>query len=209
MYSFKIIGDHPIEFETELRPRFDNIFSKFSFLRKTISFTIHFYKTTSEFQQATHAKNFNACMLNNTIHIDMEESKKRYTSLESELTRLVTHEFVHLFTNKLKLPNWMDEGLAEFYSRKKIDKRDFKKWIDLKQLNKTDFEGISSSDMMHAYIESALAVTYLIQTYSEDKLKQLLGQVQEKQPFEEVFGDIYSISLTEFESDFKKWLENR
>ncbi len=116
---------------------------------------------------------------------------------ESELTRILTHEYVHALVHQLtdQCPLWINEGLAEYFSQDDVP--EIGQLIPLEQLEHR-FPSAPVRAVAIAYAQSHAAVNYLIRRYSLSDLLTLLKKLGEGQPLREAFSEIYYIDYGRF-----------
>jgi hypothetical protein len=108
-------------------------------------------------------------------------------------------------------PFWFSEGLASYtadqryrrYSRKKL----------LKKLEaKPGFDPLSPTEKdvrdheKLTYSSAHYLVTYLIRTYGEEKIRDLIETAAQGRPFQKAFEKTYPVSLMRFRREWKRWL---
>jgi hypothetical protein len=121
------------------------------------------------------------------------ESSHKYS--DSYYSKLIKHEFSHLFYNNLAKgsykPKWLSEGTAVFTSGQNYGKDKpamFSKFLQFFDKNGKD-----------NYKESGFAVQCLIEKYGKEKLLELiknLSSAKSEQEFYGLFEKIYGIKLS-------------
>lgn len=116
---------------------------------------------------------------------------------EAELTRILTHEYVHALVHQLSgdCPRWINEGLAEYLSREEVPR--IGQRIPLTQLERY-FPSSPVNAVAIAYAESHAAVDYLIERYSLNDLLELLKKLGQGIPFTDAFAEVYYIDYSQF-----------
>jgi hypothetical protein len=123
----------------------------------------------------------------------------------------ILHELVHVYTTNIKIPMWMHEGLADYFSGvwnhqymriylTKISKKRFFKFSELKER----FDRLNGKyAQTKAHDQSLKIVTLLVKKFGEKKLIELLQKAQ-KLKFTNAFTEVYGLPVNEFEKEFRK-----
>lgn len=122
---------------------------------------------------------------------------------ESDLKRILYHEYTHAVVHSLTLtcPLWINEGLAEYFSRT----YEKKLWqvIPLNYLEHT-FAGVRGDKIWVAYWESHSAVSYLIEKYSLYRMKDLLVSFSKDPDTNKAFRETFGITYNDFLASWGK-----
>ena len=118
-----------------------------------------------------------------------------------DLGRAIRHEAAHVYFNQLtkkrderKMPRWLSEGLATYWSGQQ-ERRNLVKVFE--HLNDQD-----PAAMKYHYGEGGTAVQRLIEVFGIEKLKVLLGRLVDEKDvshFAERFADVYGFPPTDEE----------
>ncbi|MBI2857533.1 MAG: peptidase MA domain-containing protein [Chloroflexi bacterium] len=121
--------------------------------------------------------------------------------------RTISHELTHVVAHQLtrnpynELPMWLNEGLA-MYNEGKLDPQfagllssaiQQKTLITVRSLS-SPFSAFSAQASL-AYAESYSVVEYLINTYGQDKLTQLLGVFREGSTYDDALRKVYGFDM--------------
>ena len=138
------------------------------------------------------------------IHIFDQDRRSWYTTLKHELVHIV------LAQNKINLPVWMEEGLAQTFANESG-------WQSFSTLSNAVAHGtlLPLSDLDHlpgfsrprallAYAEASHAVAFFIDRYGDDMVPRLLHAPQ--QSFRERFQSATGETLADFEIAWREAL---
>jgi tetratricopeptide (TPR) repeat protein len=148
---------------------------------------------------------------------------------DTQMYSTIFHEYVHFLVNtnfpKSEVPQWFNEGLAEYYSTFAIENDQIAKLglpdsnhlYLLKQTKLMPLEQLLkvSNRQLHAqgdhsrsifYAESWALVHYLIQTGKDAKLSKFLLAVVNRTPQDKAFQDAFQITYAQMESELKKYV---
>ncbi len=125
------------------------------------------------------------------------------------------HETVHLALDKLDLPVWFNEGLAQYESepfslrQKALVSRGL--WSG-KLFSFNEIEALmqmpkASAEL--AYAQSVAAVDYLSDRYGASLLASLLSRVRQSGQFSTGFGSTFLISPRAFENEWREYVRTR
>ena len=134
---------------------------------------------------------------------------KESTHKANEFFPILKHEIAHLFidrmTNGKSVPNWLDEGLASYVSKKY---KDIKHSIYIEE----DFceklgtpKGWDEHSDYYAYDTASLFVAFLAEKYTLDKIMELFSKLDRNYyypEFETAFKNIFGKTLKDLEKDF-------
>jgi hypothetical protein len=132
-------------------------------------------------------------------------------TLVHELTHLLFHEAV----GQRRIPRWIDEGLAIFYSREK-------EWASATQISKAlltnsiiplmDIDRVLTFHQEKAklaYQESYTAVQYLLAIYDIDAIHIIIEGIRNGWPLDDIFLQATGSSFTEFEKEWRKYIDKK
>ncbi len=141
----------------------------------------------------------------------------RWARPEENFKRTLAHELLHLLlaerTNNGKVPRWLDEGLAIFYS-------DPYRWETSTALSKAIFTG-SLIPLMNidrvltferhraelAYQQSYSAVKYLLSTYDTEALNVILDGIRSGKTLDASFMEAIGSDFQTFEFEWRRYIE--
>lgn len=120
---------------------------------------------------------------------------------ERLLRTVLFHEYVHSLIHSItkSCPLWMHEGLAEYFSKGPSQR--VGQIIPLNYLEKS-FSGLNGRGIQLAYIESHSAISYLMDRYRADRMKNLLVSLSTGKDLNGAFTDSFQMSYTDF---IEKW----
>ena len=139
---------------------------------------------------------------------------------KTEYERLLMHEIVHIFLSEKigigKIPLWLNEGTAMYLSQESIS------WNEGIILGNAIVSGnlLSFSEMDSllkfgqikariAYLESFLAVQFLINRFGEKALLNILGDFSSKLSANEIFLKNIGMDLIDFEIDWYAFVKDK
>jgi Tfp pilus assembly protein PilF len=148
---------------------------------------------------------------------------------DAQMYSTIFHEYVHSIVNanfpKSEVPQWFNEGLAEYYSTfamendqiAKLGLPDSNHLYLLQQTKLLPLEQLFkvSNRQLHAqgdhsrsifYAESWALVHYLIQTGKDAKLSNFLIAVINGTPQDKAFQDAFQITYAQMESELRKYV---
>ncbi|HMK61264.1 MAG TPA: hypothetical protein VK452_09010 [Dissulfurispiraceae bacterium] len=119
------------------------------------------------------------------------------------LRAVLFHEYVHSLIHSITktCPLWIHEGLAEYYSKGPSQR--VGQVIPLKYLEKS-FSGLNGRGIQLAYIESHSAVSYIMDKYRADRMKNMLVALSSGGTLNSAFNDAFQIGYTEFTDKWGK-----
>lgn len=148
----------------------------------------------------------------NTIGVLAENKQDIINNIEYEVggyKKNFLHEYTHyVFTQKINefgltdhdIPLWFSEGLAEFigYDNMDIPKIDAE-FLPLQQLTTyKQWNGYRTDIRYDVYLQSYLAIKFLISKYGMDIINQILIETKLEGGFEEGFRGATGLNLTDF-----------
>jgi tetratricopeptide (TPR) repeat protein len=121
---------------------------------------------------------------------------------EDELKRRLYHEYTHVVIRYLledQVPWWLNEGLAETFSRDfnetereaYLKAADAGKLITVAQLEESQLEKRSTTDLQQAYIEAHATASYLWGKFGQRSLLTLINNLGSGIEFEEAIKQTY------------------
>jgi hypothetical protein len=143
--------------------------------------------------------------------IDSDNPKEAKKIFETEGP--IVHEFTHLMVDYVTGGNytrWFTEGIAQYEEelltgyrpeRRKLTNSD-----ELYKLSRMDGDFDNLADQNLAYLESYQAVKYLVDTYGENKLKEILTCLGKGYSMDDSFRKVLDISYDRLENDFVSWI---
>jgi tetratricopeptide (TPR) repeat protein len=158
--------------------------------------------TEQQFQDITRSPSWAAGAYDGTIRVPVRGALER----TEELDRILAHEFTHALVHSIvprRIPTWFDEGLATALESADLS------WAE-RRLHQASaaiplsalagsFGGLSSTDALTAYAESALALRQLLNEAGGFAVANLLHDLADGVTFDEAFGHRIQRSLAEFE----------
>ena len=148
---------------------------------------------------------------------------------DTQMYQTIFHEYVHFIINtnfgRSTVPQWFNEGLAEYYSTFAIENDQVAKLgltreehlylLQQSKLIPLDQLFAVSNRQLHAqgdhsrsifYAESWALIHYLIQTNKGEGLSKFLNAVMNGVPEEKAFQDAFQINYAQMESELKKYV---
>jgi tetratricopeptide (TPR) repeat protein len=122
---------------------------------------------------------------------------------EDLLKTVLFHEYMHSLIHSItkSCPLWIHEGLAEYFSKGPSQK--VGQVIPLNYLEKS-FSGLSGKGISMAYIESHSAISYLMDRYRADRMKNMLLSLSSGKDLNGAFSDSFQMSYTDFINNWGK-----
>ncbi|MCP4426352.1 MAG: hypothetical protein GY803_17815 [Chloroflexi bacterium] len=142
-----------------------------------------------------------------------------YGSQERWLNDVVPHEVSHLYFSQVTFnrrsmpPTWLDEGLAQFNefgdqqdSLRRVEQAAARgELLSLSQLER-GFGFSNEARTRLAYAEAVSAVAYLVETYKQDGLADLLAAYKRGETTDEAFVSALGVTPGAFEAAWSVWL---
>jgi len=130
-----------------------------------------------------------------------------------ELTHLIIHQMVYNPYNQL--PTWLDEGIAVFNegspdsSFVTMVKRaqSSSQLISLQSLS-SPFSAFGDVASL-SYAQSYSVVNYLITTYGQSKMLELLNVFRQGSSYNAAFEKVYGLSMDQLNNEWKQYLEKQ
>jgi hypothetical protein len=156
---------------------------------------------------------------NQSIYIDYSKMHATPFDLELTLTHELSHLLLHEYTRPNHLPKWLNEGVSQWVSGGVADiiKYDAKKllkqavlsgnYLSLKSMNRT-FPRDSDLFIL-AYEESKSVVEYIVESYGQESLLEVLKRLHEGGTIENAVPDVLGTSLAGLENDWHEHLRKR
>ncbi len=128
------------------------------------------------------------------------------------------HEFAHVITlgeSKGQVPRWLTEGLSVYEEAQHraswgrgmegqlFDRLKNHRLLKMSLINRA-FRG---PDIMFAYYQGALIVEHLVKTRSFDVIPKMLREFAQDRTTEQVFHDVLSIELDDYDAEFEKFID--
>ena len=126
----------------------------------------------------------------------------------------MAHELTHLVVDYIANGNytrWFTEGVAQYHEYKLtgflFDEPAGSLGQDLYSLQEMNrgFDALPNQAL--AYRQSLSAVEYIVKFYGEDNLHRIIRELGRGQNMNEVFGQVLSMDLPEFERKWQLWLK--
>ena len=116
---------------------------------------------------------------------------------EELLRRVLLHEYTHAVVHSItpRCPLWLNEGLAEYFSNP--DGRRIGQVIPLNHLER-GFPSRNPRALAIAYIESYSAVSYLVERYRLQSIRELLESLGKGANLRTAFKKVYYITYEKF-----------
>ncbi len=145
-------------------------------------------------------------------------------TLSANWQEIVWHEFMHVITLQMtgnRMPRWLSEGISVWEEREGRSYWGRSQGLDLVRAAQQDkllhvadlndgFSGArSNADLGFAYFQSYLVVDYIAQAYGFNKLVELVDQYAVVKEEADRFEEVFNLSLNEFDSGFRSWVEQR
>lgn len=140
-------------------------------------------------------------------------------NINRSLEELLAHEYAHLVTAHAAgfhtAPRWLEEGLSMYVSMEwswsdnlAMSKAAvFGQHISLRDIEQVNRFGEGKAHV--AYAEAYLAITYLIDNYTDRAIRVLLSETASGSSAEKALYEATGSSYDEFEADFRAHLNNR
>lgn len=145
-------------------------------------------------------------------------------TLTANWQEIVWHEFMHVITlqmTKNRMPRWLSEGISVYEEKEGrpywgrnqglelVRAWEEEKLIPVANLN-SGFSGAeSNADLGFAYFQSYLVVDYIAKEYGFEKLLDLVKQYAFIKEEEQMFQEVFDLSLAAFDEGFRSWINQR
>ena len=122
------------------------------------------------------------------------------------------HELTHhvlAYASRNAIPFWLNEGLAQYVSGECEPNKILKKFhdepsiLDLHTLETDVVHNYTHNKLQTAYIQSYIAVKYLIETYGEEIIVEILDGLSKGSAVEDVIKDVTLMDYTELSQEIK------
>ncbi|MSQ06734.1 MAG: hypothetical protein EXR46_06015 [Dehalococcoidia bacterium] len=154
----------------------------------------------------------------------------------SETVKILVHEQTHLLVDEAAptadIPAWLNEGMATYLEinlspefgagvaavQDRFHREDMVKasldagtliplssLVSQKDWNGQAYQGLVTRQYSQAY----MAVRYLTEGFGDQSVGLILKELERKRSFTAAFSTVTGITLTQFERDWKNWLEQR
>lgn len=125
----------------------------------------------------------------------------------------VAHELAHLVVDYQTGGNytrWFTEGIAQYVEAKvtgyRVEEREINHPGDIYSFEVMDRGFDNLPDQNRAYMESLLAVEFLVEQYGEDSLGGIIYELGHDRTMETSFQNVLGLTMEEFEENFRQWL---
>ena len=101
------------------------------------------------------------------------------------------------------VPAWLNEGLANYFANNRTSIKDNyanETWFKLKNMHNVPGK---PNDVRKFYSQSEKVVTYLVESYGEEKMNQLLTELSNGQKIDRAILKSYGFSINELDSLWK------
>lgn len=200
------------EITSYLQKAYNTIGSKFSYYPESTVIVI--LTEPDSFYISTDVPHFAGGLYDGKIHIPVD-SKNLLPGGAESLEHVIYHEYTHLVVHRISehnVPLWLNEGIAEYFSRKE-PKNDYLKksllqnaYFPLPRLSNAIRNPSNIDKILLAYEEAHSVVTFIIDKYGFDKLQRILILFGEQMPEDEVFQSVLNMSFAEFEDAWKDYV---
>ncbi|RJP60414.1 MAG: hypothetical protein C4541_04110 [Candidatus Auribacter fodinae] len=199
------------EITSYLKKAYDTIGAKFSYYPE--STVVIILTEPDSFFISTDVPHFAGGLYDGKIHIPVDNKNLLPGGAES-LEHVIFHEYTHLVVHRISehnVPLWLNEGIAEYFSREKPEYAYLKKallknsYFPFHALNNAIRNPSNIEKILLAYEESCFIVAFIIDKYGLDKLHRILALFGEQLSNDEVFKSVLSMSFAEFEDAWKDY----
>jgi tetratricopeptide (TPR) repeat protein len=136
---------------------------------------------------------------------------------------VISHEISHVFTLTLsnaRVPRWFSEGLAsydagnlraewrhedELYLLTRISTHQL---LGIEHLNQSFIRSRNNAELAVAYFQSTLAVQFIIETWGQETIREMLRLFGEHERLPEVLFETTGVTLDAFNSAFNAYIES-
>lgn len=155
--------------------------------------------TGKDFFDVTQAPQWSGGLFDGRIKMPVKGAEQNNTLLRTVLF----HEYVHavVWSITRRCPLWINEGLAEYFSRK--HPRKVGQVIPLKYMERS-FVGLSGPYVGLAYVQSWSAVSYMVDKYGLSRVMDMLRALGRNEDIEQAFYSAFGITYSEFVSTWGK-----
>lgn len=145
-------------------------------------------------------------------------------TLSANWQEIVWHEFMHIITLQMtdnRMPRWLSEGISVWEEREGrsywgrsqgldlVRAVEQDKLLDFVDLN-SGFSGAkNNADLGFAYFQAYLVVDYITDEFGFEKMVELIDQYALVKQDEERFDEVFDLSLGQFDSGFRNWVNNQ
>jgi hypothetical protein len=147
------------------------------------------------------------------------KTRGQRAGLPFEPEKILTHELVHMVlgpaTGHHPIPTWLNEGLAMFLAREWKFQHTFilfKASISgtLPRLSglDQDFSG-TEEEVRLAYGLSFSFISFLLESFGKDRLREWIGRIGQGQAWEEAFSESFPKNFYQAENEWRKKLKLR
>jgi len=152
----------------------------------------------------------------------IRESRASWNIIAHEMSHKNLTQMSPFVSSVFSFPRWFDEGLASYIGkmdyyktipelREDLEtgryKREIISWKGISGMLNWLYETFSRRNSKMIYGQTYLMVKYLADNYKEDKIYQLAKSVSEGKSFDQAFGDIFSMSVDEYQQEFIGFIE--
>jgi len=171
--------------------------------------------TNSTFENLTNQSNQNivASAINSKIML----RSPRFLPVSRNLEQILTHEYTHLVLHRLikeQIPVWLNEGMADFFSRERLSPHQEKRLreafltnnlIPISRLEKS-WKELNSDQLSLAYAQAYSLADYLVSEFGWSRLGKLLLELSRGKEIEASLSSSLGISYSRLENDWYRHL---
>lgn len=171
--------------------------------------------TETQFFDVTHVPGWVGALNDGKLRIPVSG----LTAMNPELARVLKHELVHSFVNKIsagRCPPWLNEGVAQFLEPRSLAGNGHQLAELYKAQQQIPLNGLESSFMRFsgaeaqlAYAESLAAVSYIHDTYGLGDLERILERIGQGSSTEAALRETIHSDYGQFESDLGRYLADK
>ncbi|MDD5223101.1 MAG: peptidase MA family metallohydrolase [bacterium] len=147
------------------------------------------------------------------------KTRGQRAGLPFEPEKILTHELVHMVlgpaTGHHPIPTWLNEGLAMFLAREWKFQHTFilfKASLGgvLPRLSGLDLDFSGTEDEVRlAYGLSFSFISFLLESYGKDRVREWIGRIGNGQAWEEAFSEAFPKNFYQAENEWRKKLKLR
>ena len=171
--------------------------------------------TETQFFDVTHVPGWVGALNDGKLRIPVSG----LTAMNPELARVLKHELVHSFVNKIsagRCPPWLNEGVAQFLEPRSLAGNGHQLAELYKAQQQIPLNGLESSFMRFsgveaqlAYAESLAAVSYIHDSYGLGDLERILERIGQGSSTEAALRETIHSDYGQFESDLGRYLADK
>jgi tetratricopeptide (TPR) repeat protein len=163
------------------------------------------------FEKVTGTSSSSSCaaFINNKIFLH----SPRFFLISKNIEEILTHEYIHLIIQRIvkgNIPTYLNEGIAEFFSKGYLSPSEKMKLREILEENKiisfeklkNNWENLNREEREIAYLQAKAFIEYIVKNFGWEILGKILKEFSKERKEDEIFKDLTGKELKNLEKEF-------